>query len=56
VIGLVGFYTFGLHGYIHDTTAGAQWAKTVAATEEVRTMYVINGLQKAYDEGCKYDQ
>lgn len=56
VIGLAGYYTLGLHGWIHDTTAQAQWVQTVAATEMLRSVYVVNGLEKAYDEGCKCDQ
>ena len=53
VIGFAGYYNFGLRGRIHDTTAQAQWSQTVAVTEELRAMYVINGLRKACEQGCK---
>ena len=51
IIGGVGFYSFGLHGLIHDTTARKQLWQTILATEKMRSMYTLNLMRKDYHSG-----
>lgn len=52
VLGGVGFYTLGLHGMIHDTTAIKQLAQTVLSTEESRSEYVLRIMKEKYNKLC----
>ena len=51
IIGGVGFYSFRLHGLIHDTTARKQLWQTILATEKMRSMYTLNLMRKDYHSG-----
>jgi hypothetical protein len=53
LIGGVGFYSFGLHGFLHDTTARKQLSQTLLATEIYRSYYVISEMKKVYKENCE---
>ena len=51
--GGVGYYSLGLHGAIHDTTAKEQWVLTYVKVELTRNQLLLNRLQEKYDEDCK---
>lgn len=52
IVGGIGYYTLGLFGFLHDTTAEVQQATTYAGSEEMRSEYVLNLLNKAYADSC----
>jgi RHS repeat-associated protein len=52
VLGMVGFYTLGLHGLIHDTTMSKQYAQTLLSTERYRSMFVLNRMENDLKSNC----
>ena len=52
LIGGAGYYTLGLHGALHGTSANEQWWMTRIAIEISRTTLVLNRLQDIYDKNC----
>jgi hypothetical protein len=56
LIGGVGFYTLGLHGLFHGTSAGEQWWLTHIAIERFRNKWLQNLLQKQYDYCSRNDR
>ncbi len=52
IIGGAGYYTFGLHGLIHNTTAAEQWWLTHITIEKARRDAVTARLQAIYDKEC----
>ena len=53
VIGSVGYYTFGLHGWLHGTTAQEQQMMTRLSIERMRSVYVAQNLRTLYERECE---
>lgn len=53
IIGLAGYYSFGLHGVLHDTNAQTQHMRTRLATEYYLALYVLNGLIEVFQNECE---
>ena len=48
IIDGVGFYSFRLHGLIHNTTASRQLGQTILATEKLRSIYILVLMKRDY--------
>ena len=52
IVGFVGYYTFGLHGVAHGTTADEQSGLTFIRIEQARNRLLLNLLKKKYADEC----
>ncbi len=56
IVGAVGFYTLGLHGVIHNTTAAKQLSQTILSTERFRSVYLLELMEKTLAEKCRCEK
>jgi hypothetical protein len=52
ILGGVGYYSLGLHGLIHGTTAERQNMLTRLASEYFRGMYVLDKILIVFQQEC----
>ena len=56
IIGWAGYYTPGLHGLLHGTTAEEQWWLTHIAIERFRIRWLLRELEDRYKDCARLDR